>query len=82
MGERFLVLEGTLVVYTHPEDKIEVFTGDVLHENPLEILDVSPSQIWGEGVDVELWKSAERGVIVRILGTKLYSDGERYIIRG
>ena len=82
MEERLLVLKGSLIVYTHPEDKIEVFTRDVLREDPLEILGVSPSRIRGENVDVELWKSVERGVIVRVIGTKLYSNGERYIIKG
>jgi len=78
MEEEYLVLEGRYVVYKHPLNLIEIDTG----EETLEILDVSPSQVMGENVDVELWKSAVKGVIIRIVGTRLYSDGERYIIRG
>ena len=78
MEEEYLVLEGRYVVYKHPLNLIEIDTG----EETLEILDISPSQVMGENVDVELWKSAVKGVIIRVVGTKLYSDGERYIIKG
>ena len=78
MGEEILVLKGRYVVYHIPLNMIEIDTG----EGILEIQDVSPSQVMAESVDVELWKSAVKGVIVRIVGSKLYADGERYIIRG
>ena len=78
MEGEHLVLEGRYVVYKHPQNLIEVDTG----EETLDILGISPTQVMGENVDVELWRSTVKGVVIRIVGTKLYSDGERYIVRG
>jgi len=78
MKEEILVLKGRYVAYEYPQKVIEIDTGKEI----LEIQDVSPNQVMGEYVDVELWESVVKGVIIRVVGLQLYSDGERYIIKG
>ncbi len=75
--ELTLIYEAKYVVYKYPEEEIEV-----LSDSCIEVVrDIPPEQVEGEGADIEIDRVG-RIIVLRIIGTRLYSDGEKYIIKG